>query len=186
MYHCSHASIQYVNHSSSVPGCDEELHLHLLELAGAEDEVAGGDLVAEALADLGDAERWLEARARHDVGEVDEDALRGLGAQVVQPRLVVDRAEEGLQQAAERARLGPLTAGAAVLADDVGHAVLGNATLLLFECLEQVILAVALVAALALDERVGEHLDVSGGLPHALRQDDRRSRCRRCRRATAP
>jgi hypothetical protein len=42
-------------------GLDEELHLHLLELAGAEDEVARGDLVAEALADLGDAERRLLA-----------------------------------------------------------------------------------------------------------------------------
>ena len=31
---------------------DEELDLHLLELAGAEDEVAGSDLVAERLADL--------------------------------------------------------------------------------------------------------------------------------------
>ena len=33
-------------------GLDEELELHLLELAGAEDVVAGGDLVAEGLADL--------------------------------------------------------------------------------------------------------------------------------------
>jgi hypothetical protein len=41
---------------------DEELHLHLLELAGAEDEVAGRDLVAERLADLRDAERRLLAR----------------------------------------------------------------------------------------------------------------------------
>src|ERR1700687_904936 len=38
---------------------DEELHLHLLEFAGAEDEVAGGDLVAKALADLADTERRL-------------------------------------------------------------------------------------------------------------------------------
>src|SRR5207247_7010508 len=35
---------------------DEELHLHLLELAGAEDEVARCDLVAERLADLPDPE----------------------------------------------------------------------------------------------------------------------------------
>src|SRR3954469_14016722 len=34
----------------------EELDLHLLELARAEREVARGDLVAETLADLGDAE----------------------------------------------------------------------------------------------------------------------------------
>src|ERR1022692_1505088 len=38
---------------------DEEFHLHLLELAGAEDEVSRRDLVAERLADLADAERDL-------------------------------------------------------------------------------------------------------------------------------
>lgn len=38
---------------------DEEFHLHLFELAGAEDEVAGGDLVAEGLAHLRDAEGGL-------------------------------------------------------------------------------------------------------------------------------
>ena len=43
---------------------DEELHLHLLELARAEDEVARGDLVTERLADLADAERRLLARRR--------------------------------------------------------------------------------------------------------------------------
>ena len=42
-------------------GLDEVLHLHLLELASAEDEVPDGDLVAEALADLRDAERELLA-----------------------------------------------------------------------------------------------------------------------------
>ena len=41
-------------------GVAEPLHLHLLELAAAVDEVAGGDLVAEGLADLGDAERDLD------------------------------------------------------------------------------------------------------------------------------
>ena len=40
-------------------GLAEELQLHLLKLAHAEDEVARGDLVAEALADLADAERQL-------------------------------------------------------------------------------------------------------------------------------
>src|SRR5436190_2292273 len=61
---------------------DEELHLHLLELAGAEDEVAGDDLVAERLADLRDSERRLDARELEHVLEVDEDPLRRLGAQV--------------------------------------------------------------------------------------------------------
>ncbi len=67
---------------------DEELHLHLLELTGPEDEIARGDLVAEALADLADAERRLLACGGHHVGEVDEDALRGFGPQVVQPPLL--------------------------------------------------------------------------------------------------
>ncbi len=57
----------------------EVLHLHLLELERAEDEVARRDLVAERLADLRDPERWLAARDLGDVLEVDEDALRGLG-----------------------------------------------------------------------------------------------------------
>src|SRR4029079_1746744 len=42
-----------------VVGLDEVLHLHLLELAHPEDKVARADLVAEALADLGDTERDL-------------------------------------------------------------------------------------------------------------------------------
>src|SRR5204862_7333564 len=50
---------------------DEGLHLHLLELAGAKDEVPRGDLVAERLADLGDSERGLSARELKDVLEVD-------------------------------------------------------------------------------------------------------------------
>ena len=59
--------------------------------------------------------------AGHHVGEVEEDALRGLGAQVVQAGLVLDDAEVGLEQAGELARLGPRAAGAAVGAGDVGE-----------------------------------------------------------------
>ena len=63
----------------------EELDLHLLELARAEGEVARRDLVAEALAHLGDAERHVDAAAVDDVLEVDEDALRRLGTQEGRP-----------------------------------------------------------------------------------------------------
>src|SRR5271155_3185810 len=66
----------------SVGGRHEELHLHLLELACPEDEVAGGYLVAERLPDLRDPERGLLAGELQHVLEVDEDALRGLRAQV--------------------------------------------------------------------------------------------------------
>src|SRR5262249_11863154 len=41
----------------SLGGRDEVLHLHLLELARTEDEVAGRDLVAKRLADLRDSKR---------------------------------------------------------------------------------------------------------------------------------
>ena len=103
---------------------DEELHLHLLELAGAEDEVAGSDLVAEALAGLADAERRLLASRVHHVEVVDEDALRRLRSQVVNGGRVLDRANGRAQHAVEVARLGEVSARAAVGADDVGEAVL--------------------------------------------------------------
>ena len=70
---------------------DEVLHLHLLELERAEDEVPGRDLVAERLADLRDAERRLAARDLGDVLEVDEDALRGLRPQVRVLARLLDR-----------------------------------------------------------------------------------------------
>ena len=63
-------------------GLAEELQLHLLELAHAEDEVAGRDLVAEGFADLPYAEgHTLSGGALH-VLEVDKDALRRLGAEI--------------------------------------------------------------------------------------------------------
>ena len=154
---------------------DEELHLHLLELAGAEDEVARRDLVAEALAGLGDAERRLLAGVVEHVQEVDEDALGGLRTQVVQPLLVLDRAEVGLEQPGELLRLGPLAPGAAVRAGDLGQAVDRRAPLAWprtprrggrrgsggGSCRHSI-------------ERVGEGRDVAGCLPHLGRQDDRR------------
>ena len=63
-------------------GAHEELHLHLLELAHAEDELPGHDLVAERLADLRDTERQLHAARFLDIEEIDENALRRLGPQV--------------------------------------------------------------------------------------------------------
>src|SRR5437660_10552499 len=64
------------------PRLDEELHLHLLELPGPEDEVPPRDLGAERLPDLGDAERdLLPGRLQH-VEIVDVDPLPRLGTQV--------------------------------------------------------------------------------------------------------
>ena len=152
----------------------EELQLHLLELASAEDEVAGRDLVAEGLAHLADAEGRLLAGRAHDGCEVDEDSLGGFGAQVVQAGLVIDRPQVGLEQAGELARLGP---GARLAGDGVGHHVEGDG--LGFEALaggvvlNELIGAVTLVGVQGLHERVGEGADVARGNPGLARQDDR-------------
>ena len=72
----------------------EELDLHLLELARAEGEIARRDLVAKALADLGDAERNAHARAIEHVLEVDEDALGRFGPQKGRVFLAAQRADD--------------------------------------------------------------------------------------------
>src|SRR4029079_9420142 len=118
----------------------------------AEDEVARSDLVAERLPGLGDAERRLLARRGHHVEEVHEDALRGLGPQVVQALLALHRAEIGLEQAGELPRLGERALGAAVGAVDVLEAVRRRAALLRLVGLLEVVGAEPLVAGLALDE----------------------------------
>ena len=98
---------------AGVVGRDEELHLHLLELARAEDEVARRDLVAERLADLGDPERRLLARELKDVLEVDEDALGGLRPQVDLGARLGRRPDVGLEHQVELARLAELAAALA-------------------------------------------------------------------------
>ena len=61
---------------------DEELKLHLLELAAAERVVARRHLVAEALAHLRDAVRHRHARGRRHVRELSEDGLRRLRTEI--------------------------------------------------------------------------------------------------------
>ena len=159
-----------------VVGRDEELHLHLLELARAEDEVARRDLVAKRLADLRDAERRLLARELQDVLEVDEDALRGLGAQVDGRARVLHGAHRRLEHEVEVARLGEVAVRS--LAGVLGR-LLGAGEL------ADVVGAEALAALAAVDHRVGEAGEVPARLPRARVLEDRASRARRCRRAPA-
>ena len=135
---------------------DEELHLHLLELPHAEHEVARRDLVAERLADLRDPERDLLARGRLDLREVHEHRLGGLGAKEHLVVVVGDRTHVGLEHQVEVAGIGE--ALAAAVGADAG--------------IRQMVLAEALVAAQALDERIGEHLEVPARLPDLGRHDD--------------
>src|SRR4029078_3229596 len=134
---------------TGVVGRYEELHLHLLELARPEDEVARRDLVAERLADLGDPERRLLARELQDVLEVDQDALGGLRPQVDLGSRLGRRPDVSLEHEVELARLADTAA--ALRAVDLAIRVAA----LLGDRLAQVILAPASLAlAEALDERV--------------------------------
>jgi hypothetical protein len=146
-------------------GGHEELHLHLLELAGAEDEVAGRDLIAKRLADLGDPEWRLAARELQDVLEVDEDSLRGFGPQVGDRGVIDHRADMGLEHEVELARLGEVAL--VRLARVFG----GFAAAL--SVLQQVG-AEALPAGPAVDQWIRESLQVPGGLPGARVLEDRR------------
>ena len=158
-----------------VTGRDEVLHLHLLELAHPEDEVAGRDLVAKALADLGDAEGQLLARRLLDVLEVDVAALRGLGAQVDDGCVLLDRAHEGLEHQVEATRRTERTAvdGAleAEALDDVRIALVGLGQV--FRA-RQLVEAEAQLVSRALHQRVAERLDVARRDPHlGMHQDAR-------------
>ncbi len=84
----------------------EEFDLHLLELAGAEGEVPRRDLVAEALAHLGDAEGDAHPGAVQDIFEVDEDALGGFRPQEGGIVFAPQGADDGLEHEVEFPRLG--------------------------------------------------------------------------------
>ena len=155
----------------------EELQLHLLELADAEDEVARGDLVAEALAHLADAEGYLAAGGALDVLEVDKDALGRLRAQIDLAGRVLGDALVGLEHQVELAYIGEVAlaadrAGDIMLADEgdhllVGHGLGGDALqrVLGQPVLDQLVRAVAALAAFAVYERVVEGRDVAGCHP---------------------
>ena len=89
-------------------GLAEELHLHLLELAHTEDELAGDDLVAEGLTYLGDAEGNLHAAGFLHVDVVHEDALGGLRAEIYGVGALAGGAELGAEHEVELAHVGPV------------------------------------------------------------------------------
>jgi hypothetical protein len=121
-----------------------------------------------------DAERDLLPRRLQHVLEVDEDALRGLGAQVGQAGFVFHRAQVGAEQAVEHARLGEGAPVAAVRAREVGQPAGRHVAVLVLVGLDQLVGAVALVAERAFGERVDELGDVAARLPYLAGQDDRR------------
>src|SRR5437764_12852302 len=100
-----------VQNALVLAGLDEVLKLHLFELARAQDEVAGRDLVSARLADLRDADGELAPHRLLHVQEVDEDALRGFGPKVSEREevfLVSNCAEPRPQHRIERTWLSEL------------------------------------------------------------------------------
>ena len=91
-------------------GFDEVFDLHLLEFPGPEGKVARRDFISECLAYLGDAEGKLFTGGVDHVGEVDEDALGGLGAQVHLAGGVLHRPHECFEHQVELTRVGQLPA----------------------------------------------------------------------------
>ena len=163
-------------------GLAEEFALHLLKLTGTEGEVARGDLVAERLADLADTERELAAGGALDVGEVHEDALRGLRPQVAGRGGILGDADGGLEHQVELADGGKVML-AADGADDV--LVLGDEFIHLVEAhgvdvdlvmllADELVGAVAGLAGLAVEQRVREARDVAGRDPGLRVHDDGR------------
>jgi hypothetical protein len=128
-------------------GPDEIFYLHLLEFAHAEDEVACGYLVPEGFTHLGDSEGKLLSSGVKHILEVDEYTLRRLGTQVGYRCLILHRAYEGLEHEVEHAGLSELAAA--------------SRTFPVFD----VVGAPALLALLAVHQRVSETLHVPTGNP---------------------
>ena len=155
----------------------EELQLHLLKLPDAEDEVAGGNLVAEALAYLAHAEGELAACGALDSGEVHEDALGSLGPEIDLVGGVLGDALVGLEHEIEAADVGEVVLAAPRAGDllfpDEGHQVLlGHGlhvhvqAVLTDKALHQLVGPVAHLAGLAVDQGVVEGGHVAAGHPH--------------------
>ena len=89
-------------------GLDKELHLHLLELTHTEDKLAGNNLVAECLTNLGNAEGYLHAACLLHVQVVDEDALSRLRTQVDLHRAVGRRTHFGGEHQVELTHVSPV------------------------------------------------------------------------------
>ena len=122
-----------------------------------------GDLVAEGLADLGDAEGHLAARRSATFLKLHEDALGRLGAQVDDGAIVLDRAHVRLEHEVEATG-----GGGSVRADEAQLLVVGSSQSVAVGArrLGELVGAEAAVAGAAVDQRVREGADVAGGDPY--------------------
>ena len=156
----------------------EELQLHLLKLPDPEDEVARGDLVAEGLADLADAEGELAPGGTLDIDEVGKNALSGLRPEVDGIFSVLGDPLEGLEHQVELADIGKVVlaaggAGDVMLLHELLHLRLGEGVdglgqvhaLLVAVVLNELVRPEALVALAAVHQGVGEAGQMARGHP---------------------
>ena len=159
-------------------GLAEELQLHLFKLPDTENEVAGGDFVAEGLADLAHAEGQLAAGGALGVDEVGEDALGRLGPQIHGVLGILGDALERLEHQVELADIGEIMlaaggAGDVVLLNEILHLLLGERVdglgqlhfFLLAPVLDELVGPEALLALPAVHQRIGEAGQMAAGHP---------------------
>ena len=138
------------------PGLDEELQFHLLEFPAAERKVAGVNFIAERLADLRNAKRNFLAGDAEDVLKLNKNHLRGFRSEVDLVGFIFDRTSVRLEHEIELP----------------GFRVIVRAPFRAFG-VGQLIGAPAALALLAVDHRIAEGGDVTGGFPHPGVGDDR-------------
>ena len=154
-------------------GADEELELHLLELAAAERVVARRDFISEALAHLGDAVGNGHAGSRGDVLELGENRLSRLGTQIRDVRGILDWTDDRLKHQIEGLRLRQLAAAVGTEEVAAGDLRLRLLFLILVDILD-LVGAHELFAVLAHRHRIGERIKMARRLPDFRVHDDRR------------
>src|SRR6266852_616821 len=82
-------------------GANEELHRHLLELAGAENKILMGHFVAERFPLMRDAKRQLNPLRIEDIIEIRENSLRGFRTKINYRRGLFDWSHERLEHQVE-------------------------------------------------------------------------------------
>ena len=88
---------------------NEELHLHLLELAHTEDKLTSHDLITERLTDLGDTERDLHTASLLHIQEVHENTLGRLRTKINLHRSISGRTHIRREHQVKLANLRPVT-----------------------------------------------------------------------------
>ena len=160
----------------------EEFTFHLLEFPGTEGEVAGSNLVAEGLTHLAHAEGQLLSGGALNVSKVDKDTLRGFRPEIAGAGGILRHADGGFEHQVEFADGGEVVLAADgadhifLLRDEGVHLVeihrvhvdLG------MHVADQLVRAMAGLAAFAVQQRVGEAGHMAGGDPGLGIHDDRR------------